>query len=82
MTFNEITRKVVTESIAAPREIDQNLVDAQQAPRVLARIVGYQLSPLRWKKIRKGLSAGRVPSLATRPVVARENEIRAFVDTR
>ena len=78
VTFNEITRKVVTESIAAPREIDQNLVDAQQARRMLDRIVGYQLSPLLWKKIRRGLSAGRVQSVATRLVVEREEEINAF----
>ena len=78
VTFNEITRKVVTESIAHPRQIDQNLVDAQQARRVLDRIVGYQLSPLLWKKIRRGLSAGRVQSVATRLVVEREEEIRAF----
>ena len=79
VTFNEITRNVVQESIQHPRPIDQNLVDAQQARRVLDRIVGYQLSPLLWKKIRKGLSAGRVQSVATRLVVDRENEIRAFV---
>ncbi len=78
VTFNEITRKVVTESIASPRDIDQNLVDAQQARRVLDRIVGYQLSPLLWKKIRRGLSAGRVQSVATRLAVEREEEIRAF----
>ncbi len=79
VTFNEITKKVVTESIAAPREIDQNLVDAQQARRILDRIVGYELSPLLWKKIRRGLSAGRVQSVATRLVAEREEEIRDFV---
>ena len=78
VTFNEITQRVVTESIANPRAIDYDLVDAQQARRVLDRIVGYQLSPLLWKKIRRGLSAGRVQSVATRLVVDRENEIRAF----
>ena len=78
VTFNEITKKVVNESIAAPRAIDQNLVDAQQARRILDRIVGYELSPLLWKKIRRGLSAGRVQSVATRLVVEREEEIRAF----
>ena len=78
VTFNEITQRVVTESIANPRSIDYDLVDAQQARRVLDRIVGYQLSPLLWKKIRRGLSAGRVQSVATRLVVDRENEIRAF----
>ncbi len=78
VTFNEITQKVVLESIARPRDIDYDLVDAQQARRILDRIVGYQLSPLLWKKIRRGLSAGRVQSVATRLVVDRENEIRAF----
>ena len=78
VTFNEITKKVVTESIREPRAIDQNLVDAQQARRILDRIVGYQLSPLLWKKIRRGLSAGRVQSVATRMVNDREKEIRAF----
>ncbi|MBQ7857121.1 MAG: type I DNA topoisomerase [Oscillospiraceae bacterium] len=79
VTFNEITQRVVSESIAAPRDIDYDLVDAQQARRILDRIVGYQLSPLLWKKVRRGLSAGRVQSVATRLVVDRENEIRAFV---
>ena len=79
VTFNEITRNVVTRSIANPRAIDRDLVDAQQARRILDRIVGYQLSPLLWRKVRRGLSAGRVQSVATRMVVDRENEIRAFV---
>ena len=79
VTFNEITKKVVNESIAAPRQLDMDLVDAQQARRLLDRIVGYQLSPLLWKKIRRGLSAGRVQSVATRLVCEREEEIRAFV---
>ena len=79
VTFNEITKKVVNDSIAAPRAIDQNLVDAQQARRILDRIVGYELSPLLWRKIRRGLSAGRVQSVATRLVAEREEEIRAFV---
>ncbi len=79
VTFNEITKKVVRDSIRKPRQIDYQLVDAQQARRVLDRIVGYQLSPLLWSKVRYGLSAGRVQSVATRMVVDRENEIRAFV---
>ena len=78
VTFNEITKKVVSESIKEPRAIDQDLVDAQQARRVLDRIVGYQLSPLLWKKIRRGLSAGRVQSVAARMVDDREKEIQAF----
>jgi len=78
VTFNEITQNVVRQSIANPRGLDYGLVDAQQARRVLDRIVGYQLSPLLWKKVRRGLSAGRVQSVATRLVVDRENEIRAF----
>ena len=78
VTFNEITKKVVQESIREPREIDQDLVDAQQARRILDRLVGYELSPLLWKKIRRGLSAGRVQSVATRMVDDREREIEAF----
>ena len=79
VTFNEITQKVVRQSIQSPRGIDYALVDAQQARRVLDRIVGYELSPLLWKKVRRGLSAGRVQSVATRLVVDREQEIRAFI---
>ena len=78
VTFNEITKRVVTESIKNPRGIDQDLVDAQQARRILDRIVGYKLSPLLWRKVRTGLSAGRVQSVATRMVVDREEEIQAF----
>ena len=78
VTFNEITKKVVQDSIAHPRDIDQDLVDAQQARRILDRIVGYKLSPLLWRKVRRGLSAGRVQSAAIRMVVDREREIRDF----
>ena len=78
VTFNEITKNVVRHGIENPREIDQNLVDAQQARRVLDRIVGYQLSPMLWRTIKSGLSAGRVQSAAVRMVVDRENEIRNF----
>ncbi len=79
VTFNEITKKVVTESVGNPRDIDKDLVDAQQARRLLDRLVGYKLSPLLWKKIKRGLSAGRVQSVATRMVVDREKEIESFV---
>ncbi|HJB30992.1 MAG TPA: type I DNA topoisomerase [Candidatus Oscillibacter excrementavium] len=78
VTFNEITKNVVQESIQEPRDIDQKLVDAQQARRILDRIVGYELSPLLWKKIRRGLSAGRVQSVATRMVDDRDREIEEF----
>lgn len=79
ITFNEITKNAVREGIKHPRSIDLNLVDAQQARRILDRIVGYKLSPFLWKKIRPGLSAGRVQSVAVRLIVDREEEIRAFV---
>ena len=79
VTFNEITKNVVSTSIQNPRAIDQDLVDAQQARRILDRIVGYKLSPLLWRKIRRGLSAGRVQSVATRMVLDRENEIKDFI---
>jgi len=79
VTFNELTKKVVLESIQNPRAIDQDLVNAQQARRILDRIVGYKISPFLWKKIRRGLSAGRVQSATTRMVTDREEEIRAFV---
>ena len=79
VTFNEITKNVVKGSIENPRPIDQDLVDAQQARRILDRIVGYKLSPLLWKKIRRGLSAGRVQSVATRMVADKEQDIRGFI---
>ncbi len=80
ITFNEITKTAVKDAISKPRAIDGDLVDAQQARRVLDRIVGYQLSPLLWKKVKKGLSAGRVQSVATKLIVDREREIEAFCE--
>ena len=79
VTFNEITKTGVTAGMANPRTLDMNLVDAQQARRILDRIVGYKLSPFLWKKVRKGLSAGRVQSATVSLVVDREQEIRDFV---
>jgi DNA topoisomerase-1 len=78
VTFNEITQRAVREAFEHPRDIDQNLVDAQQARRVLDRLVGYQVSPLLWDKVRRGLSAGRVQTVALRLIVEREREIKAF----
>ena len=79
VTFNEITKTAVKAAIKAPAQIDMNLVNAQQARRILDRIVGYKLSPFLWKKVKSGLSAGRVQSVATRIIVDREEEISAFV---
>src|SRR5512144_1592080 len=77
--INEITKKAVQEAIANPQQLDRNKFDAQIARRVLDRLVGYQISPLLWKKVRRGLSAGRVQSVAVRLVVEREEEIGKFV---
>ncbi|MDR3772364.1 MAG: type I DNA topoisomerase [Terracidiphilus sp.] len=78
VTFNEITKKAVNEAFKHARDVDQNLVDAQQTRRVLDRLVGYQISPLLWDKVRRGLSAGRVQTVAVRLIVEREREIGAF----
>jgi DNA topoisomerase-1 len=78
VTFNEITKRAVQEAFQHPRDIDQHLVDAQQTRRILDRLVGYQVSPLLWDKVRRGLSAGRVQTVALRLIVEREREIKAF----
>ena len=76
--FNEITKRAVTEAVAHPQELDQRKFDAQQARRVLDRLVGYQVSPILWDKVRRGISAGRVQSVALRLVCEREREVLAF----
>ena len=79
LMFNEITRKAILEAVKKPGRIDQKMVDAQQARRVLDRLVGYKISPILWDKVRRGLSAGRVQSVALKIICDREREIDAFV---
>lgn len=78
VVFNEITKDAIKDSFKSPRAINMDLVDAQQARRVLDRLVGYNISPILWKKVKKGLSAGRVQSVAVRLIIDRENEIKHF----
>ena len=78
IVFNEITKTAVQGALETPRKVDHSLVNSQQARRILDRVVGYEMSPILWKKLKRGLSAGRVQSVAVRIIVEKENEINAF----